>query len=223
MTIKASGGRLLRPPRSIWMPVCRSSVGDKGQNMSLLLLLNQPATNPADVGVTTTSTVTLEKSVQRAPFSEYGIADRVQEDPEAYRSLAAFVASTLQRDIDRLDAITAGSDSNSVAVVKGELKRLQEGFQEVSTAISQEGVLTREAAEKVGHIISGLRTGFAAWYEGNKEIAEGAQKLASVVLAALALHIFGGVSADIAAIISVAVVNQERVADILHGHKKEKE
>jgi hypothetical protein len=49
------------------------------------------------------------------------------------------------------------------------------------------------------------RLKFAAWYEGNKEIAEGAQKLASVVLAALALHIFGGVSADIAAIISVAV------------------
>ena len=140
--------------------------------MSLILLLNQAAAVPANIGVKTTSTVTVETSVERAPFSEHGIADRVQEDPEAYRRLAAFVASNLQRDIDRMDAITVGSDTNSVAVIKGELKRLQEGFQQVATTIPQEGLLTREAAEKVGRIISTLRTGFAAWYEGNKEIAE---------------------------------------------------
>jgi hypothetical protein len=165
--------------------------------MSLLLLLNPAATI----------------SVERAPFSERSIADRVQEDPEAYRRLAACVASLLQRDIDRLDAITPGSDANSVAVIKGELKRWQEGFQEVSTTIPHEGVLTREAAERVGSIISTLRVGFAAWYEGNKEIAEGAQKLLSVVLATFALHQFG-VSLDLAAIIaSAAMVN---------GHKEGK-
>ena len=188
--------------------------------MSLILLLNQAAAVPANIGVKTTSTVTVETSVERAPFSEHGIADRVQEDPEAYRRLAAFVASNLQRDIDRMDAITVGSDTNSVAVIKGELKRLQEGFQQVATTIPQEGLLTREAAEKVGRIISTLRTGFAAWYEGNKEIAETAQKLASVVLAAFALSIFG-VPPALAAIIAAAVVNKERIADILHGPKSE--
>jgi hypothetical protein len=184
--------------------------------MSLLLLLNPAINTPVNIGVETPSTVAVETSVQRAPFSEHGIADRVQEDPEAYRRLAAFVASNLQRDIDRMDAITVGSDTNSVAVIKGELKRLQDGFHEVATTIPEEGVLTREAAEKVGRIISTLRTGFAAWYEGNKEIAETAQKLASVVLAAFALNIFG-VPPDLAAIIAAAVVNRERIADILHG------
>ena len=188
--------------------------------MSLLLLLNPAANTPVKIGVETTSTVTVETSVQRAPFSEHGIADHVQEDPEAYRRLAAFVADNLQRDIDRLDAITAGSDSNSVAVTKGELKRLQEGFQEVATTIPREGVLTRHAAERVGRIISTLRTGFIAWCEGNKEIAETAQKLASVVLATFALSMFG-VPATLGAIIAAAVVNKERIADILHGPKSE--
>jgi hypothetical protein len=59
--------------------------------MSLLLLLNPAASTPANIGVETTSTVSAETSVERAPFSEHGIADRVQEDPEAYRRLAAFI------------------------------------------------------------------------------------------------------------------------------------
>jgi len=188
--------------------------------MSLLLLLNPTPTTPVNVGMEATNTVAVETSVQRAPFSEFGIADRVQEDPEAYRRLAAFVADNLRRDIDRLDVISAGSDSNSVAVIKGELKQLQEGFHEVATTIPEEGVLTREAAEKVGRIISTLRTGFAAWYEGNKEIAEIAQKLASVVLATFALSMFG-VPPTLGAIIAAAVVNKERIADILHGPNNE--
>src|SRR5258707_10854175 len=53
------------------------------------------------------------------------------------------------------------------------------------------GPLTRSAAEKVGQIVAALRNGFVAWYEGNKEIAITAQKLASVTLATCALHMFG--------------------------------
>ena len=146
--------------------------------MSLLLLLNPAANAPVNIGVDA--------------FSEHGIADHVQKNPEKYRRHAAFVADYLQWDIDRLDAITAGSDHNSVAVTKDELKRQQAGFQEVATTIPREGdgILTRQAAEKVGRIISTLRTGFIAWCEGNPEIAETAQKLASVVFATFALSWF---------------------------------
>jgi hypothetical protein len=173
-----------------------------------------------EIGVTSSTSVQVETSVTRAPFSEYAIADQVLKDPEAYRSLAAYIANTLQRDIDRLDGITAGSDSNSVAVIKGQLVRLQEGFQEVSEAIPKEAVLTREAAVKVGQIISGLREGYAAWHSEHKDLAEGLQKLASVMLGTVALYMFCDVPGFLAACISTALVNNERLSDILHGHKE---
>jgi hypothetical protein len=178
--------------------------------MSLLLLLNQD------------SSVGLQTSVQRAPFSELGIADRVEQDPATYRSLALMVADALQRDIDRLDTISAGSDSNSVAVTKGELKRLQEGFREVAQVIPDSGPLTRSAAEKVGQIVAALRNGFIAWYEGNKEIAITAQKLASVTLATCALHMFGA-STELAMLVSYAVVEKVSLVDILKALGKKGE
>ena len=55
------------PPLFHFDPQCHNVLqGRGGLNMSLLLLLNPAANTPVNIGVETTSTVTVETSVQRA-------------------------------------------------------------------------------------------------------------------------------------------------------------
>jgi hypothetical protein len=183
--------------------------------MAGILLLGQPqgAVVKAETGSFRLEGGDATLEVHRAPFSESGMAERLIADPVFYRNLAAFLASELRRQTDIADG-----QGNSGLVIKGQLTELAEGFENVATVLTPEGILTRQAAEQAALIITNLRDAFAAFSEDHPELCQ----LAVIGLAGYALHLFGGITADIGALISYAVVKKEKLSDIFSSWKKGK-
>ena len=176
--------------------------------MAGILLLGQPqgAAVKAEAGSLTVEISDATLEVHRVPFSEAGMAERFIADPLFYRNLAAFLASELRRQTDIADG-----QGNCGLVIKGQLTELAEGFENIATVLTpHEGILTPQTAGQAALIITNLRDAFAAFSEDHPELCQ----LAVIGLAGYALHQFGGVTADIGALISFAVVKKEKLSDI---------
>jgi hypothetical protein len=144
--------------------------------------------------------------VERAPFSETEMAERVAADPVFYRNLAVFVASELRRQADN-----ANHQGNIGAVVKGQLTELAEGFESTAAILTgHEGLLTPQAAQQAAETISKLRDAYATFSESHPELVQ----LAVIGLAGYVLHQFGGVTADISLLVSYAVVKKEKLGEL---------
>jgi CRP-like cAMP-binding protein len=160
------------------------------------------------LNATATATVTVDAEVVRAPFSEFLIAERLAADPEFYRRLATHVASELRAYASSVD--TQGQ-ANASHVIKGRVTEVADGFDEAaSTLAPQDGILTPAAAQKAAAVVSKIREAYAALCSDHPELLQ----IAAVGLAGYALHQIGGVSADLAALISYAVVKKEKLTDI---------
>ena len=185
------------------------------------VLLDQPPAMPTTgktVELAATSTiktsVTIDMEVIRAPFSEAGIAERLASDPQFYRRLAAHVASELRAYAGSVD--TQGQ-ANASHVIKGQVTDVADGFDEVaSTLAGKNGILTPEAAQKAAAIISKVRDAYAALCTEHPALLE----VAAIGLAGLSLHLIGGMSYDLAGVVSYAVIKKEKLADIFGGWKK---
>jgi hypothetical protein len=164
------------------------------------------------VSVEVSSNVSVTAEVDRAPFSEAGMAERFTADPVFYRNLAAFAASELRTQADSAD-----SQGNSGPVIKGQLTELAEGFESAATVLTvREGILTPQAALQAAEIINKLRDSFATFTENHPELFQ----LAVIGFAGYVLHQFGGVTADIGLLVSYAVVKKEKLSDIFSSWKR---
>lgn len=71
-------------------------------------------TGTATIRSSATATVTVDAEVIRAPFSEFGIAERLTADPEFYRRLAAHVALELRAYANSIDTQGQANASNVI-------------------------------------------------------------------------------------------------------------
>jgi hypothetical protein len=163
------------------------------------------------------SSVTATANVIRAPFSEPGIADRLLSDPEFYRNLLSFADSELRK---LADGITVQGQENTSAVIKGRLIDLADGFDHAATALTtSNGILTAAAAQTAATILSKARDAYVTICAEHPELF----KLAAIISAGYVLHQIGGASADVSALIAYAVVQKEKLSDIIAAWKKEKD
>lgn len=163
------------------------------------------------VNVGVTASVSVSAEIIRAPFSEPGIAERIATDPEFYRRLASFVSDELKRAV----ALYEGQPrANSNEIIKGELVRLQRGFETVAHELAGK---KPGAFERAAKAIVSLRDGFAEWHANHTDLVGAIEELAVMTLAAYVLHQFGGATGDTAALISYAVVKKEKLKDLLRG------
>ncbi len=152
----------------------------------------------------------VELTITRAPFSEPGTAERLRTNPKYYRRLALFAAEELKQQIAQCEAQL--DQGNSSEIIKGELIRLQTGFETVAAEIQSEEIGYFDRAAKA---IAELREGLAKLCENHAELVDGLLKLAVVCTASYVLHQFGGATGDTAAFISYAVIRREKLTDIL--------
>src|SRR5258706_2558241 len=161
------------------------------------------------VNVGVTASVSVSAEVTRAPFSEPGIAERIASDPEFYRRLASMVSDELKRAV----ALYEGKpQANSNQIIKGELIRLQQGFETVANELADK---KPGAFERAAKAIVSLRDGFAEWHANHTELVAAIEELAVIALAGYVLHQFGGATGDTAALISYAVFCLEKQKKLL--------
>jgi hypothetical protein len=168
------------------------------------------------VSIGARTSVSVSTEITRAPFSEIEIAERIATDPEFYRRLASFVSDELKRAVARYEG---QPQANSNEIIKGELIRLQQGFETVAHELADK---KPGAFERAAQAIVSLRDGFAEWHANHTEIVGAIEQLAVITLAAYVLHQFGGAAGDTAALISYAVVKKEKLKEILRGKDDKK-
>jgi hypothetical protein len=159
------------------------------------------------------ATVTVEAEVIYAPFREAGIAERLASNPEFYSRYAAHVAFELRVLADSID--TQGQ-ANADHAIKGRVTEVADAFDEAaSTLATQNGILKPAVAQKAAAIVSKIRDTYVALCLDHPEILQ----IAAIGLAGYALHQIGGVSADLAALISYAVIKKEKLTEIFSTQK----
>lgn len=100
------------------------------------------------------------------------------------------------------------------------MTEVADGFEEAASTLAvQDGILTPAAAQKAAAIVTKIREVYAALCSDHPELL----RLTAIGLAGYALHQFGGMSADLAGLISYAVIKGEKLTDILPGRRKGKE
>jgi hypothetical protein len=164
-------------------------------------------TGGVTVGVTTSVEVLTE--VVRAPFSEAMIAERLAADPEFFRTLILSVASELKKQADAIDTQNQDNEKHSI---KGQLLELADGFDQAASELTtHSGILTAAAVQKAAEIISKVRDAYSAFCSAHPEVV----RLAGIFAAGYVLHMIGGVSADISALISYAIIQKEELSKLL--------
>jgi hypothetical protein len=158
--------------------------------------------------VVTTSTDVIAEVI-RAPFSEVMIAERLTANPEFFRGLVSLVASELRKQGDAIDTQGQHNENSSI---KGQLIDIADGFDQAASALTtQNGILTPTAAQIAAQIITKVRDAYGAFCLAHPEVV----RLAGIFVAGYVLHAIGGVSADIAALVSYAVVQKEELSKVL--------
>ena len=109
--------------------------------------------------------------------------------------------------------------ANSNEIIKGELIRLQQGFETVANELADK---KPGAFERAAKAVVSLRDGFAQWYETHTELVGAIEELTVIAFATYVLHQFGGATGDTAAFISYAVVKKVTLKEILHRKDDEK-
>ena len=170
--------------------------------------------------------VTANASVIRAPFSILGIIERIEADPEAYRRLAASVASELSRELELRPSNTPNEQDRrqEFDAVTQEIARYRDGFDAVAAAIAA-GISTADARvkqsafERAASVVIVMRDGLVKWCK-----AYSLPKILVIGSAVITLHRFGDTSGDLALLASYAVVERVDLAALLKtyfdGRKK---
>src|SRR5712692_1022914 len=69
--------------------------------------------------------VSVDVTITRAPFSEFGIAERIIGNPEFYQWLARSAAQQLSNELGRLDRQSQSGKLNSVQTIRSALLNLK--------------------------------------------------------------------------------------------------
>lgn len=157
-----------------------------------------------DAAVTAKDTV--EAEVVRAPFSEIGIAERLAQNPDFYQRLMRFVAANL-RDEAANYKVEPGK-ANSAAVLKAEMLAQAEKFESAAAAL--EGGSSDRFATAANFVLQ-VCDGISTFANEHPELKRIFFSLAGVAAGCLALHHICGVSPDVAAAISYAVISRGKL------------
>lgn len=149
------------------------------------------------------------------PFSEVAIAERLASDPEFYRRLFRFAADESKREIDRFEA--RPGEGNSAAIISAELIEFQRGFEAAATDLESENPDRFARAAKT---IVAIRDSIGRVCENYPILARTFFQLPAVTLGVYVLHQVG-VPAELGALISAAIVRNEKLADLLGRRSKE--
>ena len=179
---------------------------------------------PAAANIQATTSVSFDATVVRAPYGVRGVAERLAEDPEYYQRLASNVAAELKREVSRLRSLTPNELPALVVhdTITTEVIRFHSGFEQVASDLSDATIATSEkskadALERAASRIVMMRDDFAMWCRTHSEFVGPISKLAVVCTATYVLHQFGGAAGDVAAFISYAIVEKEKLANLLRA------
>jgi hypothetical protein len=139
-------------------------------------------------------------------FSPALIVKRLSEDPEYFQRLATYVAAEFGFAVQKLE----GRTENSVATIRSELVRQQEGFAELAQSIAH------KAYDKAAAIVISLRDGLSNWWAAHPDLVESAEQLAVISLGFFVLTQIGG-DPTYSLLAAVAVVRKEKLSDLLKG------
>jgi hypothetical protein len=149
------------------------------------------------------------------PFSEIAIAERLAADPDFYRRLFRFAADELTREM----ILSEGKPlkGNSGAVISTELVLFQLGFDSAATDLESSN---SDRFTRAAKTLAAIRDSVGQFCENYPALARTFFQLPAVTLGVYVLHQVG-VPAELGALISAAIIRNEKLADLLGRSSKE--
>lgn len=162
----------------------------------------------ASADITLQPAVSVDAEVNRAPFNPIAIAERIAENPEFYRRLASFIASELANEAERCKG-----QGNAEHIIKGQLLQQAGGFADLA------GHIAAQAYDKAANVVISIRDGLVTFSENHPQLVANIESLSVICLSTFILGDLG-VSPNLSALISVAIVNGEKLTDLIKAWRK---
>lgn len=158
---------------------------------------------------------TVDAEVIRAAFNESEIAQRLAASPDFYSRLLRLAADELKREV----ILSEGKSlkGNSGAVISAELLLFQRGFDSAATDLESSN---SDRFTRAAKTLAAIRDSVGQFCENYPALARTFFQLPAVTLGVYLLHQVG-VPAELGALISAAIVRNEKLADLLGRRSKE--
>jgi hypothetical protein len=208
-TIVIQGGPAsppFRPPVNEDVPITGVALSTEGGTYTI--------SGAADVTVDA-DVIPAPEVTSQLPFSEIAIAERLAANPDFYRRLLRIAADELKREI----VLSEGKPltGNSGAVISAELGLFQRGFDSAATDLESSN---SDRFTRAGKTLAAIRDSVGQFCENYPALARTFFQLPAVTLGVYVLHQVG-VPAELGALISAAIVRNEKLADLLGRRSKE--